>query len=474
LAKTTRLGFNWRSRLLREAIMVEQLFDENAERALIGAVMVDPGMLPLPVEPGDFHTESARYAFEAILSLREHGQAIDTVTVEAELRRHNQWDAVGLSFLMRCERELPSSSHAANYAGIVADLARRRSVVGLAERLVKSAVSKNGQFSSDLDRAAKALSSMTTQAKPPATLMTADTILATEWGEPRWAIPGLLPAGLTILAGKPKIGKSWLALQIALSVASGGVALGVKVEAGPVWYIALEDTQRRLKSRMVTQGWTRGLPADFVTIDDYREKIGDLRHGGAEKIAHQIEARDYRFVVVDTLARAMQDGKDQNDMGVMTATLGPIQEAAQRKNCAAVMLDHHGKGFGQVSDVVGDIIGSTAKGAVADCVWGLYRERGTKGAKLSVVGRDMEEKTLALSVDWELGCWQCEGDADQVALTKKCQEITTALDGIGKATCAEIAKAVGRDKGNIYKDLQEMVSKGLIRRGGLFYFLPGS
>jgi hypothetical protein len=449
------------------------LHDANAERSIVGAAMVDPGVLPLPVSPADFYLEAARYAFEAILSLHEHGQAIDTVTLEAELRRRNQWDAVGLSFLMQCERELPTASNAASYAEIVADLARRQRVVGLAQNLVKSAVSKDGQFLSDLDRTAKALSSITTQAKPPATLTTADAILATEWGEPRWAIPERLPAGLTILAGKPKIGKSWLAFQIALSVASGGVALGVKVEQGPVWYIALEDTQRRLKSRMVTQGWVRGLPADFVTIDDYREKIGDLRHGGAEKIARQIEARDYRFVVVDTLARTMQDGRDQNDMGAMTAALGPIQEAAQRKNCAVMPIDHHGKGFGQVSDVVADIIGSTAKGAVADCVWGLYRERGKKGARLSIVGRDVEERTLALSIDWELGCWQCEGDADEIELTEKRQEIIMALEGIGKATCREVSHAVGRNEGNVYRDLQDLQKAGLIKRNGMIYSLPG-
>ena len=51
-------------------------------------------------------------------------------------------------------------------------------------------------------------------------LLTADEILTAAWPEPVWAIPGLLPVGLTILAGRPKVGKSWLALQIALAVAA--------------------------------------------------------------------------------------------------------------------------------------------------------------------------------------------------------------------------------------------------------------
>jgi len=56
---------------------------------------------------------------------------------------------------------------------------------------------------------------------------------------------------LTILAGRPKIGKSGLALNIAIAVASGGLVFGsVQVETGSVLYLALVDTQRRLQSRL--------------------------------------------------------------------------------------------------------------------------------------------------------------------------------------------------------------------------------
>ena len=55
----------------------------------------------------------------------------------------------------------------------------------------------------------------------------------------RWAVPGILPEGLSLLAGKPKLGKSWLALGLAVAKASGGVALGkIPVEQGEVLYLA--------------------------------------------------------------------------------------------------------------------------------------------------------------------------------------------------------------------------------------------
>ena len=72
-----------------------------------------------------------------------------------------------------------------------------------------------------------------------------------DFPEPRWIVPGIVPEGTTILAGKPKMGKSWLALGTSVAVAAGGVALGTKrVERGAVLYLALEDNPRRLQSRL--------------------------------------------------------------------------------------------------------------------------------------------------------------------------------------------------------------------------------
>jgi RecA-family ATPase len=197
----------------------------------------------------------------------------------------------------------------------------------------------------------------------PLDLLTADQILTTAWPEPVWAIPGLLPVSLTILAGKPKLGKSWLALQIALAVAAGGRVLGQDVERGPILYLALEDSPRRLRDRMARQGWPPGLPADFMPLGEFAGQIGDLRGGGGERLAAQIERVGYRLVAVDTFSRACCG--DQNDAEQMTRALTPLQETAHAENCAVLLNDHHRKGFGADPDAVIDIRGSIAKGAMA-------------------------------------------------------------------------------------------------------------
>jgi len=66
-----------------------------------------------------------------------------------------------------------------------------------------------------------------------------------------YIVPGIIPEGLTILAGRPKIGKSWMALDLAIGIATGKPVLGgVHVEQGDVLYCCLEDNPRRLQRRI--------------------------------------------------------------------------------------------------------------------------------------------------------------------------------------------------------------------------------
>jgi len=112
------------------------------------------------------------------------------------------------------------------------------------------------------------------KAKPPVhlSMMTADELLTKGWPEPVWLVPGLLPVGLTILGGKPKVGKSWLALQLAQAIATGGMFLGIRVVQALVLYLALEDSPRRLSSRMKLQSWPVGKGrCDFVHVGGARE-----------------------------------------------------------------------------------------------------------------------------------------------------------------------------------------------------------
>jgi RecA-family ATPase len=211
---------------------------------------------------------------------------------------------------------------------------------------------------------------------PKLKTISADDLLTRAWPEPRWTVPGLVPVGLVLLAGRPKVGKSWLALQLAQAVAVGGRFFGEAIAQGPVLYVALEDGSRRIAKRMKLQGWPVGRGrCDFLHRSDAQELDG-LGARAAQRLTQAIEEEGYRLVVIDTLSRLCHG--DQNDVGAMTQALGPIQEAATRLDVTVLVVDHHKKSqrdAGATTDPVDDALGSTAKSAVADVLLGLYRDK---------------------------------------------------------------------------------------------------
>ena len=295
---------------------------------------------------------------------------------------------------------------------------------------------------------------------PPLDLLTADHLLTTVYPDPVWAIPDLLPAGLAVLAGKPKTGKSWLALQWAQAVATGGRAFGRQVERGPVLYLALEDNEESLQERMKAQGWPLGADCEFMTMAEFAQQIGDLRTEGGDLLAGQIELRRYRLVVIDTLSRAVSG--DQSDVSEMTRALAPIHVVSKSHNCCSLFVDHHNKGFGRTPDAVLDILGSIGKAAVPDTLLGLYREKGKATADLVVTGRRVADQKLALQLDRVTACWQCLGDAEQLEMTERRQEILDALLDLGEATAKAIGEATDQKRSNVYPRLNDLVTAGKV------------
>lgn len=294
-------------------------------------------------------------------------------------------------------------------------------------------------------------------------LFNASKILATNWPEPAWVVPGALPEGLIILAGKPKLGKSWLALQLAQAVSTGGIFLNAEIDTGRVLYLALEDPPRRLKERMNKQRWVETAQADFMVLGSFDNQIGDLGNGGGEILAQQIRLRKYRLVIIDTFSRSISG--DQKDHEIMTAAMDPLQEIAHSHHCAVMMIDHHTKAKNLDMDVITDIFGSVAKGAMVDTAWGFYRDPGMQGAVLAVTGREVVEQKFRLSMNWETGLWLTEGSSlDAIKLTARRQEILDVLQVLEHATAGEVAIAINQDRSNTYRRLQDLVNAGFITR----------
>lgn len=129
--------------------------------------------------------------------------------------------------------------------------------------------------------------------------VTAAELNAMDFPPIKWVVPSFIAEGCTLLAGRPKLGKSWLVLDAGLAVASGGETLGQTCEAGDVLYLALEDNGRRLQSRIRRLWPTKTPPPARLRLMTKWPTSTD----GVAAIRRWIEATPgARLVIVDVLA----------------------------------------------------------------------------------------------------------------------------------------------------------------------------
>lgn len=448
----------------------------ESEVALLGSVLIDPCVMEslCVIEPDDFFIIKNGWVWSALQRLYKSKEPIDFLMVCNALENDGHLEeAGGSAFISSLIYGVPTAIHAEGYGRIVKQTSIRRKMLGLASDIAVHAYSEDNHIGETIEGIQKSVILFRADAslfQPRITRMSADSIMQSEYTPIYYAVPGLLPAGLTFLSGRQKIGKSWLSLQLCGAIASGGKMFNLDVPRGPVLYCALEDTPRRIKARTQKQNWTRGLPVDFIFSDSFESEIGDMTKGGSDRLLNMIAVEGYKLVIIDPFNRAIGQflkSGDANDSSVITKALSPLQRAAVGMNSSIVMVDHHSKASGSNlnPDAMNDMLGSVSKGGVADAGWSLYKERGKFGAKLQIVGRDIEEdKMLALEFDKNLGIWHCNGDAYEVTITQNKQAIIQFLEGNGRSSLTGICDATGQVKSHTCERLQDLITESLVRK----------
>jgi hypothetical protein len=447
------------------------------EENVLGSIIIDPCVLrdvKRILDISDFFMVKNQWIYQTMLDMESKGKPIDFGTLAEELNQRGQLAEIGgHAFLSHLLNVVPTAMHASGYAHYIKDDAVSRQLIALGQDLAMIGYDQTTDVLVSLEKARHTVNRMrsATMRGISVPFLSAGSILSTEYSNIIWIVEGMLSVGMSFLGGRPKGGKSWLALQLACAVATGGNFLGKWIkEPGPVLYMALEDYPRRLQSRMQKQSWPTNAKVDFITLDNFGQQIGNLAEGGSERLAYMIEEKKYKLVVIDTFGRAigqfLRQG-DSNDYSVITKALSPIQEMAVEQGCLTLLIDHHNKAAGNnvEPDAIADVIGSMAKGATVDTMLGLYRERGKSGAKLHIVGRDLEDELLlALDFDREHGIWINTGDADQIEITDRRKEIIKAVEDMGRASLKDVSDVTGQDRGNVYRRLQDLVCDGFLRR----------
>ena len=298
-------------------------------------------------------------------------------------------------------------------------------------------------------------------------LIDARELLATTIREPNYAVPGILPEGLTILAGKPKTGKSWFALGTAIAVAAGGRALGrIPVEHGNVLYLALEDTQRRLQQRLRAILRAEICPQG-LTLATTWPRCGQ---GGTEELLKWLDGHPQtRLVIIDTLAKIRQNhGRNGNLYEEDYAAISALKRVADHAGAAFLVITHLRKMGAE--DPLDGVSGTAGQTGAADATLILKRERAHRDATLFMTGRDIEEREIGIRWDPATTSWTLRGEDE---ISDERAAIIAALKVTTPATPKQLAAIVGKPYSAVKLLVWRMANEGnliTVNRGQ--YTLP--
>ncbi len=291
------------------------------------------------------------------------------------------------------------------------------------------------------------------------------TLMSLDIPPVKWAVRDLVGHGLTLLVASPKIGKSWLALQIGLAIVSGHEVLGKPTERGSVLMLALEDGDRRMQSRLFK------LAADLLPESDlnrihFSYDWPRVDQGGIEHLETWLKTNpDARLVVVDVLEKIRPPRTARgNSYGEDYEALRRLKMLADAYQVAILVIHHTRKST--ADDILEMISGTQGLAGAADAALILKRPRGEERGELHVTGRDLpNEGKYAIRFERATCRWSLLGDAEKVPASPERHEILEFLRRqMSPVTPAEVTLAVGRSRTSVMNSLARLVASGAIEK----------
>ena len=235
-----------------------------------------------------------------------------------------------------------------------------------------------------------------------------DQLMLEELGELEFYIDGLLHQGLALLSADPKSGKSWLCLDVCLSVASGNQVLGRDTKKCDTLYLALEDGKRRLQTRARMVLEAKGIdspPKNFYLAT----AANPVDKGLFEQLEAQLQALpNTKLIVIDVLnrIRSSKGTFGKNAYEIDSAELAKIKTFADAHELCILMI-HHNRKSRDSQDAFQNISGSQGLLGAVDLGFMLTKEsRMSRKATLSVTSREMEDLELTIEHDRETCVWR--------------------------------------------------------------------
>lgn len=298
-----------------------------------------------------------------------------------------------------------------------------------------------------------------------------ETLWDLEFGAQRFCIRGLLPQGLCILGGAPKIGKSWLMLDWCIRIARGEPIWGLDTIQGTTLYLCLEDTLQRVQHRVYCISEEATPNAYFATA------VGTLADDLEEQISSFLLSHpDTVLVVVDTFQMVRGNTNDLS-YGSDYQDMQRLKRIADKYGITILLVHHLRKQSDR--DPVNRLSGTTGISGAVDAVFVLdKKERSQSSALLVCTGRDIEYRELELRFSKERCVWDLVSDSAERPEQLLPKELNAFLEHMKKVKFfsggnTELAESFNASSGCAVepKRLKQMMncSKEALRELGLTF-----
>ena len=284
--------------------------------------------------------------------------------------------------------------------------------------------------------------------KEPKTLVTLDgnSLMAQEFPPLCFSVEKILPHGLFILAGSPKIGKSWLSLDLCKNVATGGKLWDFNAEQGDVLYLALEDNYNRLQKRLSKMLAVESEQPDISRLHMTTSSFG-LQDGLLEQIHNFVTAHPgTSLIAIDTLEHIRNGEQTSNLYACDYRDMTRLREITNKYPVTLLLIHHTRKMYDP--DPLNTISGSTGLIGAVDGVFVLEKAKRTgDGAKLTIANRDTEGFRFNLRFDpdtcrWEFIGNDTGGDDDEDTFILLLDDfLKDDWGGTATELCGELSKA---------------------------------
>lgn len=229
---------------------------------------------------------------------------------------------------------------------------------------------------------------------------TGEEILTMNLPTQSYLVEQILPSGLFLLAGSPKIGKSWFVLQLGIAISNGTEFLGFKTQQSKVLYLCLEDTYQRIQNRLIDY--------EDESLDniEFTMQANKLDNGLVKELDHYVaEHEKTKLIIIDTLQKIRTVRGDGYTYGQDYKEINILNEFVNRTG-VSILLVHHLRKM-KADDPFEEISGTTG---IAGAVDGMYvmkkNKESSNGINLTATGRDILSFDLKISFNEETHHWQ--------------------------------------------------------------------